>query len=259
MYSDVILTPDKITLSIEHKDVSIEKVISVNAFITEIILPIIQIYEERADIEFTSFSGKYIWVCRRFSIVYDSKTKRILIQFRGAYFLITNAISIINLLLKKLNEMQTEFHITEADYQISFKSDSQRKLYNAFLKSETGYSCKDNIEKGLLINGYGKNVNQLDSYSISNTVFAVKLYNKTKQLKILDDKIKNETIKKYGESDNLFRLEIAYTRKSATIKKLNAELLKDSTIKNKSLDELINKTDKFKFNKNFIRKIQESL
>lgn len=258
--NELVLTPDKLTLSISHKDVVIENVNSVSVFITEILIPLIQIFEERANIDFVSFASKYIWTCRRFSIVYDKKNNRILIQFRGAYFLILNSIATINLLLEKLNQLQVDYHITEIDYQKTFSYDNQSQLYKAFLKSDTGYSCTDDgAEKGFLINQYGKNVKQMDSLSISNSTYSVKLYNKSKQLKILDEKIKKETIEKYTNDDNLFRLELSYTRKSATVKKLNIELIEQPVIKDRSIEELVNKSDRFKFNQKFLKKIQEAV
>ena len=163
-------------------------------------------------------------------------------------------------MLEKLNQLQVDYHITEIDYQKTFSYDNQSQLYKAFLKSDTGYSCTDDgAEKGFLINQYGKNVKQMDSLSISNSTYSVKLYNKSKQLKILDEKIKKETIEKYTNDDNLFRLELSYTRKSATVKKLNIELIEQPVIKDRSIEELVNKSDRFKFNQKFLKKIQEAV
>ena len=84
--NELVLTPDKLTLSISHKDVVIENVNSVSVFITEILIPLIQIFEERANIDFVSFASKYIWTCRRFSIVYDKKTTEYLYNSEGHIF-----------------------------------------------------------------------------------------------------------------------------------------------------------------------------
>lgn len=257
MYPPIKLQIDKLTIVAKSKDIKIDKVISINSLITEIIIPAIMIYEERAEIDFTSYGGRSNWNNRRFNINYEKSKEKIIINLRGAYFLTPNPMVNIKNLIIKLREHEILFHVTELDYQLSFEFNDKKKLYKEFLKSETGYCIKNGKEYGLNIRAYGKNKELMDSYSIGNTVYEIKLYHKSKQLHELEDKIKKETLKKYGQSPNLFRLELTFSRKSKVINQINNELLSGGFVNEKPLNELLAIKEKFKFSKNFIKFIKE--
>lgn len=270
---------DKLTLSIEPKKIDIEptigvKTISVNALITELILPIIAHTPElKRTTTFSQFNKDYHWNNETFHIFWRDG-KSILPQFRGSFFNKPESVAVIETLMTALRQMGIDFHITECDYQTTFLTNEKEKLIKEMQKTkikrpvpinDDGLSVDELMkipaEKGLVYYTYGRNPFIPETSGFKSTVYSINLYNKNIQLRQQSaeqsQNSKREFYTLYGNEKDMFRLEHSYTRKAITLARLNEEIQLTLKLPIKTLNELFNDTDKYTYTKKFLKLINQ--
>lgn len=242
MSNELMFTPDWITIVIQNRKdlVFFEESKTMWPMIHDLIIPTLEIKTR-----FRFFNGTALWQSEGVNIYHQAESTYL--TFTGEGCMDDYSLK-IEKLLKSFNLFGIKYKISRIDYQATFRTNKSNKLFKEFRKVKSSMK-KMIIEK-----------DSPETVSMSNSSVKILLYQKSLQLKEVKKKsfrrYKEKFIKKFGNIEDLTRLEISLKSKNALLKKINQEITETMIIEKKSLSFLEQFTKKYKFSDAFKKLIK---
>lgn len=245
MFSQILMTPDWISISLNDGKIIDEKSISNNPVVYDLIIPILLNEEEKRKLKFFGFINKK-WQSDS-GLFIEEKRNILVVSVTGTFLNKFDGIKRFNLLLEALRVFDIFYNLTRIDYQFSFTTSDSQTIFKEFLETVSP----------LLFTIKYKN-RKFETVTIANTSYEIQMYSKTKELNRNNKrarKSKQSFFTKYIEAeDEIIRIEIRLFRKSKLIKILQDEIKKINNVVDISI-EYATSFQKYKITSDLIKMI----